>query len=104
MATEIPDGWTSWKAPRNWVRARVQFSSGCCVVAEAKRNPFASASDLQAATHFPGQKRTVIPILKEAGLRALHAAVKDVLTDEHKLYRFAFADSSVDRQWDSHIL
>jgi hypothetical protein len=27
--------------------------------------------------------------------------VKEVLTDEHQLYRFAFADSNVDRKWDT---
>jgi hypothetical protein len=30
--------------------------------------------------------------------------VKELLTDEHKLYRFAYAESNVDRKWDSHIL
>jgi hypothetical protein len=29
--------------------------------------------------------------------------VKAVLTDEHQLYRLAFAESSVDRQWDRVI-
>ena len=33
-----------------------------------------------------------------------HAAVKELLTDEYKLYRLAFHDSDVDRLWDSHIL
>jgi transposase-like protein len=74
------------------------------LVAEAQRNPFANARELKAATSFPGQKSAVISRLKEAGLRARHAAVKAVLTDEHQLYRIAFAESSVDRQWDSHIL
>jgi hypothetical protein len=26
MVTEIPDGWTSWKAPRIWVMARIECS------------------------------------------------------------------------------
>jgi hypothetical protein len=56
-----------------------------------------------AATNFFGQKSTVISRLKEAGLRARHAAVKAVLTDEYQLYRLAFAESSVDRQWDRVI-
>jgi hypothetical protein len=38
-----------------------------------------------------------------AGLRAPHAAVKEILTDEHKLYRLAFAKSRVDRSWDRVI-
>jgi hypothetical protein len=45
----------------------------------------------------------VISRLKEAGLRAQHAAVKAVLTNEHQLYRLAFAESSVDHQWDRII-
>ena len=36
-------------------------------------------------------------------LRARHAAVKELLTDEHKLYRLAFAESNVDRKWDRVI-
>jgi transposase len=71
------------------------------LVAEAKRNPFFSAKDLKAATGFPGQRDAVISRLKEAGLRSRHAAVKELLTDEHKLDRLAFAESNVDRKWDS---
>ena len=70
------------------------------LVAEAERNPFFSARDLKAATGFPGQKDTIILRLKAAGLRARHAAVKDILTDEHKLHHFAFAESNVDHKWD----
>jgi hypothetical protein len=57
-----------------------------------------------AATNFPGQKSTVISRLNEAGLRARHAAVKVVLTDEHQLYRLAFAESSVDSGIESYSL
>jgi hypothetical protein len=70
------------------------------LVAEAQRNPFFTARDLKAATSFPGHKRTVISRLKEAGLRARHAAVKELLTDDNKLYRLAFAESNVARPWD----
>jgi len=73
------------------------------LVAEAERNPFFSARDLKAATDFPGQKDTNISRLRAAGLRERHAVVKELLTDEHKLYRLAFAESNVDRKWDSHI-
>jgi hypothetical protein len=72
-------------------------------VARAERNPFFSARDLKAATGFPGGKNMIISRLKVAGLRARHAAVKEVLTDEHQLYRFAFAESNVDRKWDRVI-
>jgi len=72
-------------------------------VAEAERNPFFSARDLKAATGFPGGKSTIISRLKVAGLRAMHGAVKEVLTDEHQLYHFALAESNVDRKWDRVI-
>jgi len=52
---------------------------------------------------FLGKKTTLIWRVNEAGLRARHAAVKELLTDEHKLYRLAFADSNVDRKWDRVI-
>jgi hypothetical protein len=60
------------------------------LTAKAQRNPFASVRKLKAATNFPGQKCTVLSGLKEAGLRAQHAAVKAALTDEHQLYRQTF--------------
>jgi len=69
------------------------------LAAKAERNPFFSAWDLKAANDFPGQKDTIISRLRAAGLRARHAAVKELLTDEHKLYRLAFAESNVDRKW-----
>jgi len=37
----------------------------------------------------------VISRLKEAGLRAQHIAVKEILTDEHNLYCLAFAERNV---------
>ena len=45
----------------------------------------------------------LISRLKEAGLRGQHAVVKELLNDEHKLYRLAFAESNVERSWDSLI-
>jgi len=64
----------------------------------AGRNPFFSARDLNAATGFPGQQDTIISRIIAAGLRAWHAVVKELLTDEHKIYRLAFAESNVDRK------
>jgi hypothetical protein len=58
-----------------------------------------SARDLKAATGFPGQRNMLISRLKKAGLRACHAAVKESLTDEHKLYSLAFAESNVYHKW-----
>jgi len=71
--------------------ARFQLSSGCCI------------RDLKAATGFPGQKGRIISRLRAAGLRAQHAALKELLTDEHKLYCLAFPESNVDRRWDRVI-
>jgi hypothetical protein len=48
--------------------------------------------------------KELISRLKEAGLRARHAAVKELLTDDNKLYRLAFAESNVARSWDRVIL
>ena len=73
------------------------------LVAEVERNPLFSARDLKAATGFTGQKDTIISRLRAAGLRAQHAAVKELLNDEHKLYRLAFAESNVNRKWDRVI-
>jgi len=78
-------------------------AQGPVSVAETQRNFFVSARDLKAANGFPGQKTTLITRLKEEGLRARHAAVKKLLTDENKLYRFSFAESNVDRKWDRVI-
>jgi hypothetical protein len=86
-----------------WRVSSASAAEDAALVAEARRNPLASARELQAATNFPDQKRAVISKLKEAGLRARHAAVKSVLSDEHKLYCLAFVESSVDRQLERVI-
>jgi hypothetical protein len=52
--------------------------------AEAQRNPFVSARDL---TGLAGKKNHTYFETKETSLRARHAAVKELLTDEHKLDR-----------------
>jgi len=67
--------------------ARFQPSSGCCI------------RDRKANTGFPGQKDRIISRLRAAGLRARHAALKELLTDERKLHRLASAESNVDRKW-----
>jgi hypothetical protein len=68
-----------------------QPSSGCCI------------RDLKVATGFPGQKDRIISRLRAADLRVEHAALKELLTDEHKLYRLAFAASHVDHKLDRVI-
>ena len=103
MATEIPEGWASWKAQGTGLWCISSPAQDAALVAEAERNPFFSARDVKAATGFPGGKNTIIARLKAAGLRARHAAVKELLSDQHKLHRLAFAESSVDRKWDRVI-
>ena len=60
-------------------------SHDAALVAEAQRNPFVNARDLKADIDFPGQK-LIISRFKEAAIRARHFAVKELLTDEYKLY------------------
>jgi len=103
MATEIPEGWASSKAKGTGLWCVSSPAQDVAIVAEAERNPFFSARDLKAATGFPGRKKAIISRLKVAGLRAWCTVVKELLTDEHKLYRFAFAESNVDRKWDRVI-
>lgn len=55
---------------------------------------------IKAAAGLPGQRGCVILRLKKAGLRARHAAMIEELSDEHKLYCVASAESSVDHPWD----
>jgi len=73
------------------------------LVVEVERNPFFSGRDLKAATGFHEQKDTIISILRAAGLRTRHAALKELLADKHKLYLVAFAESNVDRSLDRVI-
>jgi len=61
--------------------------------------PWSVQGILKAAAGFPGQEGCVILRLKKAGLRVRHAAVIEELSDEHKLYCVAFAESSVDHPW-----
>jgi hypothetical protein len=72
--------------------------------AEAQKNPCVNARDLKSATGFPGQNTMLISRLKEAGLGAQHAVVKEFLTDEHKLYCLAFAESHLECKWDRVII
>jgi hypothetical protein len=41
--------------------------------------------------------------MTEAGLRSKNAAVKEKLSEEHRLYRFVFAEDNVDRNWGNVI-
>jgi hypothetical protein len=84
--------------------AHIESSPGCCISSQSSKNPFTSARKLKAATSFCGKKCTVILRLREAGLRAQHSAVKDVLTNEHKFFHVACAENNVDCKCDRDIL
>lgn len=62
-------------------------------------NPFQTSSQLQRTTRFPGCSRTIRNRLSEAGLRSRNAARKPKLTEEHQLYRLAFAEENLHRDW-----
>ena len=73
--------------------------SGRYVSSRNSKEPFHPCKGAQATTNFSEQKRTFTLRLQQVGLRERHAAVKDLLTDKHKLYSVTFADSTEGRQW-----
>jgi hypothetical protein len=66
------------------------------LVDEARENPFLNSVQLKLNTAFPGCPRTVRNCMTEAGLRSKRAAVKEKLSEEHRLYRLEFAEDNVD--------
>lgn len=73
------------------------------LVNQAKETPFCSSVQLKRATNFPGCSRTVRNRLRDAGLRSHRAAVKDRLSEDHRLYRLAFAEENLHRDWGNVI-
>jgi hypothetical protein len=73
------------------------------LVDEARENPFLNSVQLKRDTAFPGWPRTVRYRMTEAGLRSRNAAVKEKLSEEHRLYRLAFGEDNVDRNWGNVI-
>lgn len=73
------------------------------LVAEARSRPFATAVQLQRSVSFPGSSQTVLRRLKEAGLHSRRAAKKQKLRDEQQLYRLAFAEDNINRDWEDVI-
>jgi hypothetical protein len=69
------------------------------LVDEARENPFLDSVQLKRNTAFPGCPRTVRNRMTEAGLRSRSAAVKERLSEKRRLYRLAFAEDNVDRDW-----
>lgn len=73
------------------------------LVAEAVRNPFQSASAIRTNSQFPGSTRTALRRLKDEQLFARIAAKKELLKDEHKLFRLAFSEENTNRNWNRVI-
>jgi transposase-like protein len=73
------------------------------LVDEARENPFLNSVQPKRNTAFPGCPRTVRNRMTEDGLRSRSAAVKERLSEEHSLYRLAFAEDNVDRDWGNVI-
>lgn len=73
------------------------------LIDQCRQQPFMCARQLKESTAFPGDVTTVRRRLRAAGLRSFRAAVKERLTEEHKVDRLAFAEVNIDRQWDSVV-
>jgi hypothetical protein len=73
------------------------------LVDEARENPFLDSAQLKRNTAFPGCPRTVRNRMTEPGLGSRSATVKEKLSEEHNLYRLAFAEDNVDRDWGNVI-
>ncbi|PSN54803.1 hypothetical protein C0J52_02004 [Blattella germanica] len=67
------------------------------LVAEAVRNPFQSVSAIRTNSQLPGSTETAQWHLKDEQLFARIAAKKELLKDEHKLFRLAFAEENINR-------
>jgi hypothetical protein len=65
------------------------------LVDEARENPFLNSVQLK--------RSTVRNRMTFAGLRSRSAAVKEKLSEEHRLYRLAFAEDNVERDWGNVI-
>jgi transposase-like protein len=70
---------------------------------EAQENPFLNSVQLKRNTAFPSSPRTIRNHMTEAGLRSGSAAVKEKLSEEHRLYRLALAEDNMHRDWGNVI-
>lgn len=73
------------------------------LVAEARARPFMNSVQLRRSVNFPGSTHTVLRRLRDAGLRSRRAAQKQKLTDEQMVYRLAFAEENIHRDWGDVI-
>ncbi|KAJ4435930.1 hypothetical protein ANN_18552 [Periplaneta americana] len=65
------------------------------LVAEVEANLHQSASSIKVNARFPGSSRTVIRCLRDVGHYPRVAATKGCITDDHRLFRLAFAEENV---------
>ncbi|KAJ4452326.1 hypothetical protein ANN_03851 [Periplaneta americana] len=70
------------------------------LVAEVEANPHQSASSIKVNARFPGSSRTVIRRLRDVGRYPRVAAMKGCITDDHRLFRLAFAEENVNFDWN----
>jgi transposase-like protein len=70
------------------------------LVDDSREIPFLNSVQQKRNTAFPGFPRTVRNCMTENGLRSRSAAVKEKLSEEHRLYRLAFDEYNVDRDWE----
>jgi hypothetical protein len=73
------------------------------MVDEAWENPFLNSIQLKCNIAFPSCPTTVRNRMTEAGLRSRSAAVKQKLSEEHRLYQLTFAEDTVDHDWGNVI-
>ncbi|KAJ4438153.1 hypothetical protein ANN_14092, partial [Periplaneta americana] len=70
------------------------------LVAEVEANPHQSASSIKVNARFPGSSRTVIRRLRDVRRYPRVAATKGCITDDHRLFRLAFAEENVNFDWN----
>lgn len=73
------------------------------LIAAALDNPFLNSRQLLRVTGFPGCDQTIRNRLRDSGLYSRHVALRSILTEEHKLYRYAFALDNVEKNWRNVI-
>ncbi|KAJ4437487.1 hypothetical protein ANN_17631 [Periplaneta americana] len=73
------------------------------LVAEVEANLHQSASSIKVNAHFLGSSRTVMRCLRDVELSQRVAAMKGCITDDHRLFRLAFAEENVNFNWNKII-
>ncbi|KAJ4427089.1 hypothetical protein ANN_24704 [Periplaneta americana] len=74
------------------------------LVTEVEVNPHQSASSITVNAHFPGSSHTVMRHLRDVGRYPRVAVIKGCITDDHRLFRLAFAEENVNFDWNKNGL